>query len=192
MIGITGRVAEIFEEANCPYVVTGGVAVVYYGVLRLTHDVDFLIQKGLSESRINKLLNLLHAEGFSFDEKEVHQRLRQGGMVRMTGAEGFVKGFVVDLIARPRMDPILEHSRKVEEGKIHMISPEDLIVQKLLIIKETSPPKLRPHDKEDVVALLIAREELNLEMDYLHERAKEERVDNLLEKFLKKIEELAE
>ncbi|KXB02976.1 AAA family ATPase, partial [candidate division MSBL1 archaeon SCGC-AAA261F19] len=34
-----------------------------YGVLRLTHDVDFLVQKGLSESRINKLLNLLRRPG---------------------------------------------------------------------------------------------------------------------------------
>lgn len=192
MIGITGRVAEIFEEVNCPYVVTGGVAVVHYGVLRFTHDVDFLIQKGLSESRINKLLNLLAVEGFNFNEEEAHQKLQQGGIVRMTGAEGFVKGFVVDLIARPGMDPILEHSRKVEGEKIRMISPEDLIVQKLLIIKETPPTKLRPHDKEDVVALLITREELNLEMDYLYERAKEEGVDSLLEKFLKKIEELTE
>lgn len=192
MIGITGRVAKIFEEASCPYVVTGGVAVVYYGVLRFTHDVDFLMPI-LSKPKLNKLLALLRDEGFDFDEEEAHKKLGQGGIIRMTGTEGYARGFVIDLIARPNVSSIIKRSRTAEvDGKIKVISPEDLVVEKLMVIKKLPPSKIRPQDKEDVAALLITRDEIGIDLDYLRERAREKGVKNQLEKFLERVEEVTD
>lgn len=189
MIGITGHTAKILEKAKCPYVVTGGVAVVYYGVLRFTHDVDFLIPI-LNKPKLDKLLRLLRDEGFNFDKQKAQKKLVQGGIVRMTGTSGYARGFVIDLIARPNVSSIIKHSQTAEvDGKIKVISAEDLIVEKLMVIKETPPSKIRPHDKEDVAALLITKDEIGIDQDYLRKRAKEKGVEDQLDRFLEKIEE---
>lgn len=189
MIGIAARAAKIFERANCSYVITGGVAVVYYGVLRFTYDVDFLMST-LSKPKMDKLLALFRDEGFDFDEEEAQRKLGRGGIVRMEGTRSYARGFVIDLIARPDVNSIIKRGRTVEgDGKMRVISPEDLIIEKLMVIEETPPSQIRPQDKEDVAALLIIRDELDIDLDYLRKRAEENGVMSQLEKFWKKVEE---
>ena len=184
MSGIAGRVASILNANGCPHVLAGGVAAIYYGVPRFTHDVDFLVSRP-SAAETKTLLPSFKDEGFSFDAKKARRAFARGGIFRMEGIRGFVEGFIVDIVVLPEIGPIIERSKLVKGVGARIISPEDLIIQKLLVIKKTPAARPRPQDKEDVLMLLVAQRG-QLDMRYLHKAAVEYGIDGLLKKFLKK------
>lgn len=170
---------------DCPYVLAGGVAVIYYGAPRFTHDLDFLVSR-LNESKAKELLTRLKGEGFSFNERKARKLFTRGGIFRMEGIRDFVEGFTVDVIVHPRIKNLLKRSRSIEGTNIRIISPEDLIVQKLMLIDKSMPEKPRPQNSADVLTLLVAQWN-KMDVRYLRAEAVEHDVNDLLEKFLKRV-----
>lgn len=184
--GITSHVASMLRSLGIRHVVAGGVAVIYYGVPRFTYDVDFLVPK-LNKLKANEFVASAKKVGFKFDESEAQQVLVRGGFFRMEGFKDFVEGFTVDVIVYPNLEQILKRSNYIKSIRVRMISPEDLIVQKLLLIKKL--PSKRPRldkDREDVVTLLAAQQD-RLNMRFLREEAAKQGVSSLLKNFLKKV-----
>ena len=70
--------AEILNRCNIPYLLTGSIAVSYYGRPRATHDIDFVIEIPKEES--NKFLTVFKKLGrdFSLDFHQIEQAIVKG------------------------------------------------------------------------------------------------------------------
>ena len=63
---ILSRLEKIFKATKLKYVIVGGIAVIHYGHIRATQDVDIIIEDDLS--KISQFLGLLKA--YEFDVME--------------------------------------------------------------------------------------------------------------------------
>jgi predicted nucleotidyltransferase len=145
------------NEAGIPFVLGGGLACWARGAPRTEHDVDFLVKPE--------------------DAKRAQQTLEQAGMRTEIPPEGWLlkaydDGVLVDLIFDPQDGPVDDGTfERAEELEVHAMrmnvaALEDVLVQKLLALKEQEP------DFSSVLELARAlREQVN--WDDVRERTRE-------------------
>jgi predicted nucleotidyltransferase len=145
------------KEAGIPFVLAGGLACWARGAPKTEHDVDFLVKPE--------------------DAKRAQQTLGQAGMRTETPPEGWLlkaydDGVLVDLIFDPQDGPVDDDIfERAEELEVHALrmnvaSLEDVLVQKLLALKEQEP------DFSSVLELARAlREQVN--WDDVRERTRQ-------------------
>lgn len=124
-------VAERLNSLNINYLISGSIAANYYTVPRMTRDIDIVIE--LQNKDIN--IFVVKFEGdFYIDKQAVEEAVSQKGIFNIIHNEFIVK---VDLIIRkdtPFDKDCFSRRRKikVEDIELDLISPEDLIIAKLL------------------------------------------------------------
>lgn len=127
-------VAKRLAKLRIPYFVTGGMAVLIWGRPRFTADIDIVIQ--LVEPKVKALLKALQAiakKGY-VDETTAREALHRKGKLNFIDPETGVK---VDFwIARNdeflQMQLKRRRHRKVNGETVYFISPEDLILNKII------------------------------------------------------------
>jgi hypothetical protein len=133
-----------FEELQIPYVVTGSVAAMLYGEIRVTMDVDVVVE--LNFSGASALPKIFSAPDFYCPPTdvltmEIARDLR--GHFNIIHIES---GFKADVYLRGR-DPLhawaLQHARKTKIGESHvnLAPPEYVIIRKLEYFKEGASEK---------------------------------------------------
>jgi hypothetical protein len=167
------RVAEVLERANIPYIITGALAVACYGVPRATADVDMIVPRG---ANADSLISHARSAGFGFDKraKRVKQVLMRGGVATLTLPE---EEFSVHLISRDGASDLIKRARffKIYGKELPVISPEDLIVEKLLV--------WRGVDLTDVARIIVSQWK-KLDLENLRRLAEENGVEGQLKKIL--------
>lgn len=151
---------EVFHQLKIPFVIVGGIAILEYGRIRVTKDLDFLIYKQ-DAIRLLDMLPLLGYRTQRTDDNWVYHAFKGGQIIDLLFALG--KGFLGNPEGVVLTDEILARGRHVSlDGKVFLVaSPEDIIHSKLLVSwKET-----RQEDFQD--ALLIIRNSRKLDWDYL-------------------------
>ena len=73
---ILTRLSLIFRAIKLKYVIVGGIAVIHYGHLRTTQDVDILIED--NPSKIGQLIGLLRAHDFDVMEDQFRMAYQEG------------------------------------------------------------------------------------------------------------------
>lgn len=155
------RVAKLLDEAKIPYAITGALAVGYYGVPRTTYDVDVIVSVNKSQNK--KLMDQARKSGFNFHELEVLKLAEIGNVVMMWAPEGYKIDFWLAKTNRDKAAITRRRKATVFDRSVWMISPEDLIVSKLLTG--------RPRDLGDIVGILT-RQKGKLDKKYLLHTAK--------------------
>lgn len=178
MIGALGEIALVAERSGVPYAVTGGVAARHYGVPRATYDVDILVPS-LEKPSAEKFAVALAKRDPSLNIRRVHGVLKRGGIFRVNWGDVTV----VDFVVKKGAGPILE--RAIEAEGIKIVSLEDLVLQKLSVIRAAPRGTIRFHDREDV-EVLLAIHRGDLDVDYLKGEAKKAGTARLLSRFLRK------
>ena len=168
------RVTKVLERAKVPYLITGALAVACYGAPRATVDVDVMVPLGVNAS---PFISRARSAGFKLGkpiEKRIKQVFMEGGIVTLAFLG---EDFSVDLIAREDVPNLIERARTFEiYGKgMRVISPEDLIVEKLLV--------WRGADLTDVARIIVSQWE-KLDLDNLRKFAEKKGVTKQLEKIL--------
>lgn len=137
------------EELRIPYYVTGSVAVSIYGKPRFTHDVDFVVS--ILPSHISQLVERFKSQ-FYVSEVGLRDAFEHHSMANLIHQGS---GFKVDLWM---LDPKNSYARSQFERRqekaafgrrVFFISPEDIVLQKLLWFKETSADR----DWNDVIGV---------------------------------------
>lgn len=135
---ILHTVAKVLNQHKISYLLTGSLAVSYYGYPRATHDIDFVIevQEG-SALMIIKAMRTL-GDQYIFDKDEAETAVEKCSQFSIYSPESGIK---VDFwIARKNEFEISKFQRRKEvvfdKEKIFLISPEDLILTKLLWCKD--------------------------------------------------------
>lgn len=134
-IAVLKLVARKLQAAGIPYMVTGSMAMTFYGKPRFTRDVDIVVE--LSAPDVNRIASLFE-DDFSLDKEALAQAVRSRGLFNMIHKATILK---VDFIIRKSGEyRKVEFSRRREvsfEGeKVFLTAPEDLILSKLLWAKE--------------------------------------------------------
>jgi predicted nucleotidyltransferase len=130
LLGAMKKAGGVLNEADVPFVLGGGLACWARGAPKTEHDVDFLVRPE--------------------DAERAQQALAEAGLKPETPPEGWLlKAYdgdvLIDLIFNPQGGPIDDGIfERAEDLEVHAMrlkvaALEDVIVQKLLVLKEQEP-----------------------------------------------------
>ncbi len=162
------KIAEILRELEIPYAITGGFAVTIWGVPRYTADIDIIIE--LEDKNIKPLVKkvLSMDKTIHADEGAMREALMYHGEFNFIHPDTGMKVdfFVQDNQPYNKLKIKRAVLRDVHGTGISFISPEDLILSKLLWSKESNSEKQR----EDIKSVL-RNTKLKLDMVYIRKWA---------------------
>jgi len=183
-IRVTLLVTQALEKIGIPYAVGGSLSSSLHGVMRSTLDVDII-----ADLRLEHIQPMLAAfsEEFYADDEMMRHAIQHRGSFNLIHYE---TSFKVDIfVARLRAFDQIQLQRRIRsivatdpERELYVISPEDVILSKLEWFRmggEVSDRQWR-----DILGVLKARSK-ELDLAYLHQWARELKVDDLLERALK-------
>lgn len=129
-------VVQKLDSAGIVYFISGSMAANYYTIPRMTRDIDVVIQ--LSDLDSKKFTNLFSNE-FYTDEDSIKEEFQNRGMFNLIHKKYVVK---IDFIIEKQTDfqaSIFKRRQRISISGVPMwiISPEDLMVMKLLWAKDS-------------------------------------------------------
>ena len=154
-------VCRRLDKAEISYMLTGSLAANFYLVPRMTRDIDFVIN--ILPSEVDRFFHCFQND-FYIVKESIKEAIKHQGMFNAIHQSSVFK---VDFIIRKDSsyrEEEFQRKRQVLLGveKIWIVSPEDLILSKLIWAKDSlSDLQLR-----DVKNLLSAVK--NLDEQYLH------------------------
>jgi len=174
------RIAEAMHKMKIPYMMTGGIATIFYGRPRLTHDFDLVLEMGPQHVPI---LRDTFGDEFYLDEKAIREALNNQSMFNLIH---FDSGIKVDFWLL--QDDVFDRKR-FERRQVHRISgreivfssPEDMILKKLLWFKEFEIEK----HLDDTLGILEIQPDLD--MRYLKEWTEKLGVETLFRRLSEEI-----
>ncbi len=175
--GLLKKINAILEELNIPHGVTGGFAIVIWGKPRYTADIDVIIE--LADSNIKPLAQKLLAidKDVYADEDMMKEALQYHGEFNFVHPQ---TGLKVDFFVQEKnpynklkMQRVV--FRDIEGQKIPFISPEDLIISKLMWSRGNNSQK----QFEDIKSI-IRNPNIRLDMEYLNSWAERQEVLDVL------------
>jgi len=141
---------------------TGGIAAIFHGKPRLTHDFDIVVE--IETEDILKLINAFKDE-FYIDEETIHKAVENRSLFNLIHQDSGIKvDFWLmrdDNFDKKRFERRERHTYSGRE--IFFSTPEDIILIKLLWHKET---QIQKHMDD---ALGIVEVQQKLDMAYLEE-----------------------
>lgn len=177
-------IAKILNRLKIPYLVTGGMAVLIWGKPRFTADIDIVIQlryENIAELK-NALLNF-RKKGY-LDDKAIKEAIQNKGEFNFIDIESGIK---IDFWILKESDPtILEQlkrkvAKKIFKEKVYFISPEDLILSKLVWYQKSGESSRHIEDVDSVFKISGKK----LDIGYLKKQAGKIGVSGLFKRFLK-------
>jgi predicted nucleotidyltransferase len=172
------QVVQLLDELQIPYVVMGGIAARVLGIPRPTHDVDFTLV--VDRPVLLQLFDRLEALGFTIAESYRKCWIDRVEEMPLVKARMYLDGRGVDvdmfLCESTFQESLISRRQRqnVEGIELWMVTPEDLILLKLLAG--------RTRDWADVGDVLFMQGELDTA--YMRHWAKQLEIEPRLEKAL--------
>lgn len=175
-------VAKILERLRITYAVTGGMALFVWGRPRFTYDVDIIIKLDPDAiDRLARALRALHEYGYISEEAMHSAWLRKGEFNFIDGRSGIKVDFWVIKESPFEREQIARRIvRKIKGESVYFISPEDLVLSKLLWHAESESAR----QLDDVESVL--RVQKKLDTAYLRKWARRHATSRILASLLKK------
>lgn len=172
------HVSRILDKHKISYILTGSLAVSYYGYPRATHDIDFVIE--IPEKSSRKILQAIRelGKGYVFDKEQIEEGIFQFSQLNVYHVETGIK---IDFwIKKEEGFELLKFQRKrqivIDKQKIYIVSPEDLLLTKLLWCKKVRSER----HLEDCLGILRVQGN-KLDKKYLNSWAKKLKLESLFE-----------
>ena len=172
------EVTRRLESAKIRYMITGSIAFNYYAVPRMTRDIDILVDISIEDAE--KKLSVFEKD-FYIDIDAVRIAVRNRSMFNIINYENPVK---VDFIVLKRdeyegLKFSRKRRRKINGFEVYIISPEDLILSKLIWTKD-SISEIQIRDVSNLISCVK-----HLDLKYLEFWIKKLELDELYEMTLK-------
>lgn len=176
------KVTAILEELDIPYGITGGFAIIVWGKPRFTADIDIVIklEQEQAPALVRKLLKL-DSSGY-VDEDAVKEAINREGSFNFIHP---TSGLKVDFMVIGDQPYDLEQMRRriarnFAGQTIFFISPENLILNKLLWYKEGQSTK----QLEDIESIIDIQKKLD--WPYIKKWARIQETVEILESLMEK------
>ena len=124
-----------FEKQSISYMLSGSVAMSLYTQPRFTRDYDFVVN--LKPEHINGLLKHFK-EGYYINDESVKEAIRKKSMFNIIDHKSGYKADFVILNDEPFRQTEFRRQKKMKflDMIISVVSPEDLLLSKLIWIQE--------------------------------------------------------
>lgn len=135
MIAFFQKITDVLNESNIPYMLSGSVAMSIYIVPRATRDFDFIIH--LEPKDIDRFIDHFK-DGYYCDKDAIQDAVKRRSMFNIIDhASGFKADFMVLKNEAFRQEEF-NRRRKVDffDKTIYVVSPEDLLISKVIWIQE--------------------------------------------------------
>ena len=158
-------IISFFDQNNIQYMLSGSVAMSTYVLPRFTRDIDFIVHLKPSDAL---LLSNYFRDGYYCDDESIRDAISREGMFNIIDNKSFYKADFVILKNTPFQR--IEFGRKklvdLFDMKIWVVSPEDLLLSKLIWIQ----PLQSAQQTEDIKILAEIKD---LDWSYIHSWIKE-------------------
>jgi hypothetical protein len=183
-IPLMARIGRTLNEAEIPYMVIGGQAVIHHGELRATKDVDFTL--AISPFDAGRLIALLERCGLEPLYDDPAQFVRESHLLPCRSRTVPLRVDFAFTDTPYEQQAIARGEDVMIEGvPVRFASVEDLLVHKLLA--------WRPQDQKDIETILLKNPEADLdEVRYWcgqFEQVLEEPVADRLDQALRQIQD---
>jgi hypothetical protein len=178
LVSLLKIVKKRLDKADIEYMVSGGVAVSFWGFPRTTHDIDIVIEA--KEKDKDKIIKLFEKDFYISDEA-VEEAIKNRFTFNIIDNESGTK---IDfwLVKKDEFGKS-ELERKLKKRmfgeNIFIISPEDLILCKLIGYKET-----QSHRRLDDAKSILQTSKVDLK--YIKSWSKKQGTIDILENIIKK------
>lgn len=140
--------------------VSGSLAFNMYCIPRMSMDIDLVIELNLSN--VYNFLKIFET-GYYIDSDTVIQEIKRGGMFNVIDHK---TGFKIDFVVRKNTEyRLLEFSRRIQKKLLDLpvwvVSPEDLVISKLVWIQELQSDK----QSQDIRMLMLLP---SIDKDYIN------------------------
>jgi len=132
------NIVSLLNNNHIPYLLTGSFAVSYYGIPRATHDIDFLIEININNYfHLKKAIDSLD-KSYLVDIQQMEEAIKKSSQFNILNLDSGIK---IDFwLAEENNFEVSKIKRGITvalfQQKINLISPEDLILTKLLWCKK--------------------------------------------------------
>jgi hypothetical protein len=159
-LDILKLVTSRLNDAEIDYMISGSVALTFYGKPRMTRDIDIVIV--ILPEEVDLFVRLFEQD-FYIDRDMAAEAVKNQTMFNIIHLETVIK---VDFIIRKSQEyRILEFNKrkkmKLEDREVSVVSLEDLIISKLYWAKDS----FSEMQIKDIVSLI----DLDFDMDYVKE-----------------------
>lgn len=180
---VLAKIAEILKNLKIPYAITGGFAVSVWGKPRYTADIDIVVE--LVEKNIKSLAKKVLAidKNFYVDEDMVREAIIQKSEFNVIDSDSGMKidFFVMDNTPYNKLKIKRAILRDMYGAKAFFVSPEDLILGKLIWSKESYSQK-----QWDDIKTVLRNPKIKLDFKYLKAWAKKHGTIDILKDLIKK------
>jgi len=148
------KIAKELKRNKIDYMVIGGQAVLIYGALRFTRDIDITL--GLNTDRLNDILKIAKSLRLKLLVKDVADFVKKTYVLPLMNGKSKIRvDFIFSWSSYER--EALKRVKKVKIGKtkVNFANVEDVIIHKIIAGRE--------RDLEDVKSILIKKEEVDEE-----------------------------
>lgn len=160
MLSFFQKITDVLDQYQIPYMLSGSIALGIYTVPRMTRDIDFVIH--LEAKNLDLFVDSFK-EGFYCDRDGIKDAMV--GPVKMFNIIDHESGYKADFVVL-KDDPfrLEEFRRRLRvdyfEKTIYVVSPEDLLISKLIWIQDFQSAV----QMEDIKSLVIVN---NLDWEYI-------------------------
>ncbi len=175
-------VIATLEKNNIPYMLTGAIAVNYYGRPRLTHDVDIVVN--IEKKHIESIVDAFYQE-FYLSSEGIEDAIKHHTVFNIIHHE---TGLKIDfwMLRDEEYDKTRfsrRESQTIFDREMYISSAEDMILVKLLWYKESTSEK----HIMDVKGILQVQGE-SVDNNYLEKWAEKLNVREILKELYKTID----
>lgn len=168
------------EKIKLSYCITGSIASNYYGIPRLTHDMDVIV--ALTDKEIQPMMDIFSGD-YYIDEDDIKNARKTQGMFNIIHHSTGLKIDFWVLKDNEFSRNIFNRKQRVEiiaGVEAYLATAEDVVLTKLLWNKAT-PSERQLNDAKGI--LVVQKEQLN--MNYLKEWANNLGLTAMLEQVIK-------
>jgi hypothetical protein len=160
MLSFFQKITDVLDQYQIPYMLSGSIALGLYTIPRMTRDIDFVIH--LEAKNLDLFVDSFK-EGFYCDRDGIKDAMV--GPVKMFNIIDHESGYKADFVVLKddpyRQEEFSRRQKVTYIGKsIYVVSPEDLLISKLIWIQEYQSPL----QIEDIKSLVIIE---SLDWDYI-------------------------
>ena len=180
------RLDKVFSAVKIKYVIVGGIAVIHYGHVRATQDIDIIIEDDLS--KISQFLGLLRAYEFDVMEDQFKRAYQERTNASIFDKKGYMR-LDVKIADKKREKDVLENAvlNKLFGYNFKMAPLEYVLLGKIIYLGRIDDiPDSELFEYQDIVDFLTlyhANKE-NVNIEFLKNKTSEIGLSSTLEKLL--------
>lgn len=183
---VLSRLEKIFKAIKLKHVIVGGIAVIHYGHVRATQDIDIIIED--DSSKISQFLRLLKAYNFDVMEEQFKMAYQERTNISIFDNDSFLR-LDIKVAEKQREFDVLKNAinEKILGQELSIASLEYVLIGKIIymgIINDIPDSELLEY--QDIIDFLTIfhanREKVNLA--FLSNKVKEIGLDSTLDRLL--------